>query len=78
MDMLCLVLGKDAPYVVFDHAFYSQRKPPEHMIISFRSPHSLDGKRLEDAFFDVIEALGSTNSCGDFQAGITPGWRLPD
>lgn len=71
-------LQKDAPYVVLDHAFYSQRQPPEHMFISFRSPHSTNGKIVEDAFFSFVEGQGSTRSCGDFQAGISPGWRLPD
>lgn len=71
-------LQKDAPYVVIDHAFYSRRQPPEHMFISFRSPHSSNGKIVEDEFFSFVEAQGSTRSCGDFQAGISPGWRLPD
>ncbi len=71
-------LQKDAPYIVIDHALYSRRQPPEHMFISFRSAHTTNGKIVEDAFFDFIQAQGSTRSCGDFQAGISPGWRLPD
>lgn len=71
-------LQKDAPYIVFDHAFYSMRQPPEHMFISFRSPHSTDGVFVEDAFFSFVKTLGITRPCDGFQAGISPGWRLPD
>ena len=68
----------DDPYVVIDHMYFSQRKPPEHMLISFRSPDSSSGDFLESTFFDFIDSLGTTKSCDGFISGISPGWRLPE
>ena len=68
----------DQPYIVFDHAYFSQRSPPEHMFLSFSPARTSDGERIEEAYFSFIETLGPTTDCGGFQAAITPGWRLPD